>query len=240
MRTTILVFLALLGIVGVTTAQEEVEFYPTPQTIIVLLPYAHQRVQMLHTIGEHTTAQAMEADYADMRSRMIEDFQDNFTYCPFYFMPDSVAYSFQSGAKTIQTVPLMDRNMQPILNTTLRPADSSVYFVKYGLRQRPTHTMESQYGGDIRTTGQDELEPFYPSLVLMDHLLNQVPRRAPLLNRKRVRGLGIGEYSLKSPKWAYYYRSKKFQIAYNAATPAFMYYLMRFFGPSPTALLTDN
>ncbi len=246
MRTIFLVLLGLLSAFGFSsTAQtqvpepepDETAFYQTPQTMIVLLPYARQRIQMLHTIGEHTTAEAMEADYAEMRSHMIADFKDNFDYCPFYFMADSAAYAFQRG-ENVQA--LLDRNLQPVSNPALNPlADSTLYFVKYGLRQRPVHTMESQYGGDIRTTGRDEVEPIYPALVLMDHNLHQVPRRAPLLNRKRVRGLRVGEFSLKNPKWMYYYRSKKFQIAYNAATPAFTYYLMRFFGPSPASLAAD-
>jgi hypothetical protein len=247
MRTTILVLLGLLSTFGFTASAQapvqtpapdpdEIAFYQTPQTVIVLLPYARQRIQMLHAIGEHTNAEAMEADYAEMRSHMIADFKDNFDYCPFYFMADSAAYAFQRGENTQA---LLDRNLQPVSNTTLNPQDSTLYYVKYSLRQRPVHTMKSQYGGDIQTTGRDEVEPIYPSLVLMDHNLDQVPRRAPLLNRKQVRGIRVGEYSLKNPKWMYYYRSKKFRIAYNASTPAFMYYLMRFFGPSPAAVAAE-
>jgi len=218
-------FLLLLLIGSADTfGQEPMPFEPRPiKALIVLLPYSSQRVKILKEQGDFATAEALTSDYAEMRARMISDFRDNYSYGTYYFLPDSQAYALRERANWDNL--LLAPDLQRIEKAPIGPQDTAVLIAQYGLRARPRDVHEDingaqeQYSADYRAW-------IYPSMILTDYTLQPFPYKM-----KRIKGIKYTPKPLRYPRWVYYYRSKRFQIAYNHAAAALSARIFQFFGP---------
>ncbi len=218
--------LFLLASFGRAAAQV-IPFTPRPpKALIVLLPYAATRINTLREQGDNVTAAVLAHDYAEMRDRMISDYRDNYSYGTFYFLPDSAAYNLQE--QTDWTNLLLDANMKPVANPIVtRPeAETTVLVAQYGMRARGVSFTDTS-GEAAPHYGDDYVSGIFPSLNLTDIFLRPFPRKMPLVRE----GRGFEPPALKHPKWVYYYRSKKYWIAYNHSASGLSARIARQFGP---------
>ena len=197
---------------------------PAPAALFVLLPYSTQRIHMLEARGDQATARELRKAQAEMRERLIADFQDNFHYGSYYFVADSNAEKAIAGQ---WDGILLDSALRPAGTVPFPADDSTILFAYYGYRDRGISktTLLREGEGDAMAQG---LDPIYQTLVLCDRQLNQFPRRM-----QRRAGNPNPPLLMRKPAYVYYYRSRAFNISYNAAAAALAVRMMRFFGPPP-------
>lgn len=124
-------FIITIFTAGITTDAfgRKNKFY-LPDAIFVQLKSEQRKINSLNNTGNTQDAILIAKDAAKVRQAMINDFSNNFHYCPVYYFLDTNLEKIVNG--TFSGV-LMDKDGTPISSSPLKNSDTSYYIVYYGL-----------------------------------------------------------------------------------------------------------
>ena len=130
-----------------------------------------------------------------MRKAIIADFNENFTYCPYYFFDDTNAQRVMNK-HFIGT--LFDREMKLIDSKRINTDDTTYQIAYFGHYLSASDDVSSEY-----TTGSS-----VQRLVLVDHKFRRIPDNAP---NGRLKGEGLLPVNMSKQR---VYKSKLADVYY--------------------------
>lgn len=186
-----------------------------PKVVLVELFLGEKR---LSAVGSSSEREVMQRDLANVRSKTIQDFADNFSYCPVYFFYDTSFASIQKGEFEGR---LYDANMQLVKEAPLANGDTSYFILYYGYLI-------------VNNVVSPEDEPAHPAarqtLVASNHLGYPLPYPQP---RTAMMGAKDGDKSMKHQKAVYFYNSALYDIDYVPLAFQYSATLKTFYGKYP-------
>jgi len=196
-----------------------------PSALLVLLPTGARRLAALRSMGDSLHSSVLRYDLERIRTKMMEDFRDNYTYGPVYFFMDTSVAALRAG--DVRRAFLVDATGQPVPESELEVLDTNYLVAFYGYRSRDLRAGGS--GGDMIN---GDTEAMIQQLVLLDYNLAQLQRPLPRTVSNRYAGMKTKE---RRPRYYYRYVSKYFDLQYRASAARASLVLSNFYGTQRAA-----
>lgn len=189
-----------------------------PKALLVQLNTNQRKVDYFSKTKNKKSLKQVYIDTDSVMSKMIQDFTDNFSYCPVYYYIDTNAELVKQQKFTGI---LLDKNLHPVQNPPLSPADE--YFIAlYGMPSLPNRQSNE---GDVYNT--DYTNARDRRLVVMDKNMNVLQKPLPNGSNNVFGG------RMKEPASTYKYASPKFDLYYRPVAKHYSAKLRDFYGPYP-------
>jgi hypothetical protein len=196
-----------------------------PKALIIVLPHGTTRLQAMMDMGKAEQANQLRQDLLQVRQKMVEDFNDNFDYCPYYFVVDSNVEKVKD--RQFEGI-LLDSNLQAVSNPVIGPDDTTQMIGYYGYRLRDKDQQVHTIYGDYTAMFNGDTDAMLQHLVLSDYKFEQLNRPLP-----RTPVGFVPRSKLKKPRYAYRFESKVFDVRYRMSAALVASGLWRFYGPYP-------
>jgi hypothetical protein len=168
-----------------------------PKAILVQLFTYPRRVEFFKKTGHTGALSAFKDASADAAKKIVEDFNDNFDFCPVYYYYDTNAHLVRehkfSGV-------LLNAAMLPAKNVIIDKADTSYFIIVNSLLISEDFLPGGkQYAEDESVfNANDNVNYSKARLIVLDHKFRQLPRqivRTPHGNVKPEKGTRHYKYS---------------------------------------------
>ncbi|MCB0698242.1 MAG: hypothetical protein H6551_06345 [Chitinophagales bacterium] len=182
-QLSFLLLTTLLTLSTVTAQAKKKKMYK-PTAILVQLKAEQRKISELEKNNRTGSANMIKEDAAQVRSRMIKDFTDNFDYCPVYYFMDTdldkiKRYDFDGV--------LLDKDGNIVTSASITSGDSTFYIAYYGM-PAPAYKDDEDKGKRKSSNVTNE------ALVLTDNRYNQVET----FWRNKIFEPTISEYNYES------------------------------------------
>lgn len=157
MKYILLCLFSLL--ISIISHARKYSYYP-PKAILVQLKTEQRKINALESNDNDQRKEQIKNDIARVQQVMINDFRDNFSYCPVYYFYDSDLEKVK--AHNLQGV-LMDETGNMV--APLTDSDTSFYVAYYGMSA--TYT-EGKNGKEYHLNNTND------ALVLLSHDFRQI------------------------------------------------------------------
>lgn len=191
-----------------------------PQYILVMLPTSSNAIKAFEKHNDPLDAHAIAHDRKLMIDKMVQDFNDNFKFCPFYFFIDTNVNKVIN--RDYEGV-LLDGNLQPVSNVP-DASDTTHFILRYG-NSDPNSTQWKTRKGDILNS--DFNNASMQMLIGMNYQFQQLyswqPYKTIAYGQPRDARIAARKYRYTSKKYNIQYRPQ----AANYNTTLINYYKAR-------------
>jgi hypothetical protein len=169
-----------------------------PRALLVQLKTEQNRIKAITAAGDMKAVEAVQNDAKGVSTAMINDFTDNFDYCPVYYFLD--INMDQVKSRSFKGV-LMNADGSTVDQPVISDTSKNYFVVFYGYPESQSTPIKT--ASDQANTGQE----MHRGLVVNNYKLQQVAffNKAGYLNFL----IGIGKNDKK-----YRYTSERFDIEY--------------------------
>lgn len=210
------------------------EFERAPNAVLVMLPTATRKLEVLDRMRDTVRGNSLRRDVAEIQRKMVADFRENFSFCPVYFFYDTASSAIRRGefAATLQ-----DTALQPVPSSAydaLAEGDHIVAF--FGYRSRDVATRSRRGDMEYFEMYDGDTEAMIQQLVLLDSKMEQLIRPLPRTVANRYPGI---KTRTKRPSYVYRHYAKYFDMQYKPSAARADAVLSNFYGKqraiAPTA-----
>lgn len=199
-----------------------------PKALLIKINTQQNRMAYATRTHNQPIADQVQKDIMGAARKMIQDFTENFDYCPVYYFYDTSAYRIQNGD---YAGALLDKDLQPVKNIVLQRGDTNFFVGYFGFLTPDTMVTtteaEKPAGYDARPEyvnnqyGHTEEEPYRyhadlkaagASWVVLDYRLRNVRYPIPYTYYPLP---DAGNRKWKRSPREYRYTSKKYDIIYR-------------------------
>ncbi len=185
---------ALLGVIPAASARMNVK------AVLVELKSEKNRMDAFKAAHNNSLIAILNRDIAGADSAMINDFTDNFHFCPVYYFVDTN----EDAVKAHKYGCLLKGDMTPVEGNPMADVDTEFIVVYYGKYAYQSRTESVAHDSTSSTVGSGL--PYGKGLVILNHKMQQI---------SYLYKLDYDNLVLKATsKKKYYYTSKKFQLEY--------------------------
>ncbi len=185
-----------------------------PKAILVQLFTYQNRVDYFQKHNNKAMLEILERDRDSVMSKMIADFNNNFSYCPVYYYIDT---NYQKVLNKDFDGVLLNEQLKPVQTPVVKSTDNNYFIVFFGNNIKGAGDNDDSY--TVTTSNH--------KLVVCDDQLNKLEK--PLPDGTNNRWPGKIGYQLEG----YYYTSPKFDISYKPYAAHFSAKLLDFYGYYP-------
>ena len=214
-RYLLLVLLAFLTAAPSVDAQifqrrRATEYERPPNALLVMLPTATRKLEVLHRMGDEVRAQSLRQDVAEIQRKMVADFRENFSFCPVYFFYDTASSAIRNGDFAAY---LQDTALQPVPSSAYEAlADGEHLIAFFGYRSRDVASRSRRGDMEYFEMYDGDTEAMIQQLVLLDSKMEQLVRPLPRTVANRFPGIKTRN---KRPSYHYRHYAKYFDMQYK-------------------------
>ncbi|XZF15160.1 hypothetical protein ACTHGU_03415 [Chitinophagaceae bacterium MMS25-I14] len=220
---------------GLTKRQKKNIFhgYYPPKVLLLILPTGGTRRTYLQKTHDTKRLAFLQEDIQTMQQKMIQDFKDNFTYCPVYFFADTNSALIKeqkfNGA-------LLDDKLQPVAGSVIPAGDTNYIIGYFGVAGVESTAADTAAPDPRKPTEEIYLKSqngqsglgLHIMTYRFAHIVSPQPfgvRQTTFfsLNRAEKRRMSI-----------YNFKSEHFEISYTASAALYNATLLHFYGPMRT------
>ena len=179
-----------------------------PKAVLVQLFTYPRRVEFYQKTGHTASLDAFRDASADAAKKIVEDFNDNFDFCPVYYYYDTNAHLVRehkfSGI-------LLNAAMRPAKNVIIDKADTNYFIIVNSLLMSEDFLPGGkQYSPDESVfNASDNVNYNKARLVVLDHKFRQLPRQTVRTAHGNVKPeKGIKHYKYSNTNHNLFYSGK--------------------------------
>ena len=228
-RSILRVFIAFLAVAPSADAQifqrrRASETERAPNALLVMLPTATRKLEVLDRMGDEVRAQSLRQDIAEIQEKMVADFRENFSFCPVYFFFDTASSAIRNGNFAAY---LQDTALQPVPSSAYSKLDAGEHLIAFfGYRTREA-TRVRRGEVDYFEMYDGDTEAMIQQLVLLDAKMEQLVRPLPRTVANRFPGIRTRS---KRPAYTYRHYAKYFDMQYKPSAARADAVLSNFYG----------
>lgn len=190
-----------------------------PQFVLVQLNTYTNRLEIYSKRKDKSDYNQVLKDGAEVRKKMIMDFQDNFTFCQYYFYIDTNASRIKN--KDFSGV-LLDNELQSISNASLPSPNKSYKIIVLGYNVATTEDYGSNKSKDLYSNAYS-IGTQRQRLMVLNPDFTRVKHPEP----NGLNNTGVGKS--KKRKSEYAYSSEKLEIYYKARAKQLSWAMEKFY-----------
>lgn len=165
-----------------------------PKVILVKLSTYVPQIDYFTNTHQPQKLQNIKKDADKVMQNMVQDFNTNFSFRPFYYFYDTNAHYIAEGR--FDGV-LLDKKLQPATNIRLVPGDTNFLIVCNSILMSEDHLNDRNKKTEV-FAATDAILLSQPRLVVYDHHFNQMPRGTVRVADGGVRGGSKRKYKYVS------------------------------------------
>lgn len=171
--------------------------YIPPKVILIQLNTYPSKVKQFYKNGDAESFKLLKGQTDTVIQKMVADFNDNFTYCPYYFYIDTNANLVKEGK--LDGI-LLDKNLNPIGKSPI--TDTNYRITLFGVNAPPLEKYQTNTKNDLYDASYS-LGSSKPGLVLLRYNFDYVKYPEPYFTAHKIK-------QLKQPFQSYVFVSKQF------------------------------